>query len=417
MTTGRQRRIGILGGTFDPVHFGHLQMAVNAMETCALDEVRFVPAYAPPHKKDKEDNAEDRLAMLEAALQGNPAFIVDRREMEAKEKQYSYETVASFRKEFPDAALFFIMGEDSLMSIRTWYQWESLLSMIPVIVCARAEVPGDLIEQVQKLNAEGYCIQIAGGPGIDVSSTKIRQMLSEGREVRYLLPDAVSGYIYARHLYGASHSQEEAMFLKAVEDESLAFLDEGEFPAMVKRLRATLKPHRFRHVMRVVKTASFLARRYHCDLQKTRLAALLHDCAKSCERMYFSQLLEKGSVREEDWKPSPIFHAYLGQFVSRDIYGVEDPEVWEAIASHTTGSTHMSLLAKIVFLADEIEPHRNFPYVVYLREKSLENLDEAVLAGMNASLVFLLHSGSRIELSSITARNALLEQQHSCNGQ
>ena len=85
--------------------------------------------------------------------------------------------------------------------------------MIPVIVCARAEVPGDLIEQVQKLNAEGYCIQIARGPGIDVSSTKIRQLLSEGREVRYLLPDAVSGYIYARHLYGASHSQEEAMFL------------------------------------------------------------------------------------------------------------------------------------------------------------------------------------------------------------
>lgn len=410
MSSEDQQRIGILGGTFDPVHIGHLQMAVNAMTTFALDEVRFVPAYAPPHKKDKEDNAADRLAMLTAAVEGNPSFSVDYREMRAEKKRYSYDTVCSFREEFPQAKLFFIIGEDSLMDIRTWYRWRELLAMIPVIVCAREGVEGDLLTQVNALNEEGYCIQIAKGPSIPISSTQIRQSLAEGHDVRYFLPGTVYDYIASHRLYNMIGGEDEDL-LRGVEQETLDFLETDDFPLMVEGLRQTLSAHRFRHVRSVVKTAIFLAKRYNADVERVRLAALLHDCAKGRERDYFSFLREKNILNEEDWNPSPLFHAFLGRYVARERYGVQDEEVLEAIASHTTGSPSMSLTAKIVYLADEIEPYRDFPFVVHLRRLSMENLDRAILSAMDASLRFLMQKGQVIDPASIFARNGMIRQQ------
>lgn len=409
MSSEEQRRIGILGGTFDPVHIGHLQMAENAMKTFSLDEVRFVPAYAPPHKTDKEDNAKDRLAMLTAALEGNPDFTVDLREMQAKKMRYSYETVCSFREDFPQAELFFIIGEDSLMDIRTWHRWQELLEMIPLIVCAREGVSGDLLLQARALNDEGYRVLIAKGPSVRISSTYIRQAFTEGQDVRYFLPGTVYDYIAARRLYGMTHGEDEN-FLQEVEKESLEFLVDPRIASMVNGLKKTLSAHRFRHVLSVVKTAAFLAKRYDADVKRVRLAALLHDCAKGREREYFQLLREKHILKEADWTPSPLFHAFLGRFVAREVYGIEDEEILQAIASHTAGSPSMSLMDKIVFLADEIEPYREYPFVVHLRSLSMENLDRAVLAGMDASLRFLMQKKQVIDPASLFARNALVRE-------
>lgn len=409
MSSEDRRRIGILGGTFDPVHIGHLQMAANAMATCSLDEVRFVPAYAPPHKKDKEDNAEDRLAMLTAALEDNPAFTVDSREMRARKKRYSLETVRSFREDFPQAELFFVLGEDSLMEIRTWHRWQELLAMIPIIVCPRGGVTGELLLQVKALNEEGYCVQIANGPSIAISSTQIREAFSKGGDLRYFLPNEVYNYIASHRLYGFT-SGEDAAFLRGVQKESLDFLETEIFLPMVERLRSTLSAHRFRHVQSVARSAVFLAKLYDADVERVRLAALLHDCAKGREQEYFRQLHEKGILKAEDWMPAPSFHAYLGGFVAREVYGVQDNEVLEAIAAHTTGSSTMSQTAKIVFLADEIEPYRDFPFVVHLRALSMKNLDRAVLAGMDASLRFLMKKEQVIDPASLFARNALIKK-------
>ncbi len=409
MSSEDRRRIGILGGTFDPVHIGHLQMAANAMATFSLDEVRFVPAYAPPHKKDKEDNAEDRLAMLTAALEDNPAFTVDSREMRARKKRYSLETVRSFREDFPQADLFFVLGEDSLMAIRTWHRWQELLAMIPIIVCPRGGVTGDLLLQVKALNEEGYCVQIANGPSIAISSTQIREAFTKGEELRYFLPNEVYNYIASHRLYDFM-SGEDVAFLRGVQKESLDFLETDVFLPMVERLRSTLSAHRFRHVQSVARSAVFLAKLYDADVERVRLAALLHDCAKGREQEYFRQLHEKGILKAEDWMPAPSFHAYLGGFVAREIYGVQDKEVLEAIAAHTTGSSTMSQTAKSVFLADEIEPYRDFPFVVHLRALSMKNLDRAVLAGMDASLRFLMKKEQVIDPTSLFARNALIKK-------
>lgn len=199
-------RVGLFGGTFDPVHYGHLLLADVAREQCDLDEIWFVPAALPPHKQDSTLAAgEARAEMIELAVAGNPGMLVSRYELDRGGVSYTVDTLRHFAEETPDAELFFLMGADMLHDLPNWREAHEVCRLaIPIV----AERPGsgpldhDCLKPIASAERietfREYQIEI---PQIDLSSTDIRQRVKEERSIRYRTPRAVQKYIEAHGLY------------------------------------------------------------------------------------------------------------------------------------------------------------------------------------------------------------------------
>lgn len=200
----RVKSWGIIGGTFDPPHFGHLLAAEWARQEYNLEKVVFMPAAWPPHKQAKKmSEAKHRLQMVRLAVQGNPAFIVSDWEMKGQGKSYTINTAEFFCNEYPDADIYFIVGADSLLTMDTWKDVSRLVSLCKLIVVSR---PGYVIDTnasaMQKLPPElwerTYFLEI---PGTHISSTEIRERVKNDKSIRYLLPASVEDYICQNRLY------------------------------------------------------------------------------------------------------------------------------------------------------------------------------------------------------------------------
>lgn len=245
---------------------------------------------------------------------------------------------------------------------------------------------------------------------VDLSSSVIRRRLEEGKSIRFLVPPVVEDWIEEHGLYGVSERRIDQDFLEGVDAESLDFLNKDPYATMVQRLEKTLKKSRFAHTLRVVKTAVFLARRFGADVEQVRLAALLHDNAKHQEKAYFDLLLERGLADKKDRAPSPIFHAWVGARTAKEIYGVADPAIRHAIMYHPNGSPDMALLDTILFVADKIEPGREYSDVMKMRCIVMEDLYEGALFTLRHNLHYLLDCGAPIDPVSLASFNALLKR-------
>lgn len=212
------RRIGVLGGTFDPVHIGHLRGAVEVAETLGLDEVRLVPNFRPPHRETPNSSAQDRLAMVRLAAQELPPLTVDSRELERDKPSYTLDTLESLREELEaEDQLFLIMGWDAFCGLPSWHRWDELLDHCHILVMQRPDADSEAPEALRDLLAARNVndpLALAGSSGqiafvwqapLGVSATRIRQFLASGRSVRFLVPDAVLAYINAHGLYRASN--------------------------------------------------------------------------------------------------------------------------------------------------------------------------------------------------------------------
>lgn len=207
--------IGIFGGTFDPIHFGHLRTAFELLQSLRLSEMRFMPAGNPPHREVTVASAELRLEMVQAATQGQPGFVVDDREIRREGLSYSVDTMRTLRSDFPERALCLIVGMDAFLGLPKWHLWRELLELAHLVVAHRpgwrAPSMGPLGEllvdrgtgRINDLHeARAGCIYIHAVTQLEISSTEVRKLIAAGRDPRYLMPDAVRAIIEKTGCYG-----------------------------------------------------------------------------------------------------------------------------------------------------------------------------------------------------------------------
>lgn len=191
-----------MGGTFDPIHYGHLLMAEEAREAFALDSILFIPNSRPPHKKPYAvSSAKDRYAMCLLAISTNPSFACSRIELDRPGPSYTVDTIRQIREDKPDlSALYFITGADAVLEIVSWHEHEELIASCEFIAVTR---PGFVLDRLNELLDQEYLsrIHFLPIPGLDISSTDIRRRIRRGRSIKYLTPEPVEAYIHQRGLY------------------------------------------------------------------------------------------------------------------------------------------------------------------------------------------------------------------------
>lgn len=197
-------KLGLYGGTFDPVHYGHLLLAERCREELELDEVRFIPAGDPPHKSRVDlTPGKARAEMIEFATAGNPRLTVDRRELDRPGRSYTFETLEQLHRELPDAELYFLMGADSLADLPQWREPQRIAELALIVAVNRGDQP--LPDQFSLTATLGATIAsrvlFVSMPGIDLSATELRQRTALDKSLRYTTPPAVEAYIRDQGLY------------------------------------------------------------------------------------------------------------------------------------------------------------------------------------------------------------------------
>jgi len=220
------KAIGILGGTFNPIHFGHLRMAQELADALNFDEIRFIPAASPPHKDTPAISAEHRAAMVRLAIADNPAFTCDERELHRTGASYTIDTLLSLREELgSQVSMTLFMGSDAFTKFDTWHRWEEIIQHCHIALVQRPHVNQDKLPKVLETflhnhyteNSDDLHTSPAGYvtmrqiTALDISSTAIRAAFKHGYSTRYLMPDNVIEYIQTYHLYKSSdHSKVSA---------------------------------------------------------------------------------------------------------------------------------------------------------------------------------------------------------------
>ena len=194
----RARRVGVLGGTFDPPHVGHLVVAIDVAAALGLDETVLMVAGDPWQKRDRGVSpAADRLAMVEAAVAGVPGLSAGRAEVDREGPTYTVETLEALRATEPDAELFLVLGTDAAAGLTTWHRWEDLAGLATLVVVDRPGSPAPAADPAVPV------VRVAV-PQVELSSTELRQRVAEGRSLRFLVPDAVCAVVAERGLYGGA---------------------------------------------------------------------------------------------------------------------------------------------------------------------------------------------------------------------
>ena len=204
------RKIGIFGGSFDPIHFGHLRPALEILDALSLDSMRFIPSGQPPHRGAPAASAAQRLAMLQAALRDEPRFQVDERELQRAAPSYTVDTLTELRREHPADALVLVVGMDAFLGFPGWHRWREIFALAHVAVAHRPgwtlQTGGEIAELLRERKAEA----LAGTAGrvllqpvtqFEISSTQVRETLARGGDVRWLVPEPVRAYIQDSHCY------------------------------------------------------------------------------------------------------------------------------------------------------------------------------------------------------------------------
>ncbi len=386
-------RIGIYGGSFNPPHIGHIRGAVYAKEKLGLDRLLLIPALDPPHKAlpAGSPTAARRLELVRLAAKGIPGVEVSDLELRREGKSYSYQTVEAIHAMYPEAELTLLMGTDMYLCFETWVHPERITALCDLAVLYRGE-KGEQARLVAHREETGISALFLENPVTDISSTQVRRMLRL-RCAGEHLPQTVLSYILENKLYGTADSYQN--------------LSERELEAVVVSL---LHPKRVAHVLGCRDTAVALAKKYGADPVDAARAALLHDITKVLDGpLQLTLAREYGIILDDFSTQNPkTLHALTGSWVAERIFG-ENEAVVAAIRSHTTGKPNMNVLEKIIYVADYMEPNRDFPSVERLREIAWRDITHATRVGLEMTLDMLRKQGREISPESQRALQYLLE--------
>ena len=390
-------RIGVYGGTFNPIHRGHLTSARAAADALGLEKVLLIPDNLPPHKALPAGSAtgEDRLEMCRLTAGEVPGMEVLDLELRRSGPSYTSDTLAELHAQYPDDELWLLVGSDMFLSLQEWHEPERILSLAGIAAFHRTR--GDETERFaqQKANLEQiYGARVAlleNTDVVEISSTELRVQLAQGRG-RSFLTEAVCGYVLRRGLYG-THADLKHLTPEELRPIALSFL----------------KPKRMPHVLGTEHEAAVLARRYGADVTSARIAALLHDCTKKLSMEEQLALCEQYGIAldELERKNLKLLHAKTGAAIARDLFGVSD-EIYWAIYWHTTGKADMTKLEKVIYLADYIEPSRDFPGVEKLRRAVHADLEHGLLMALEDSIEEMRQRGNPVHPNTVEARDYLL---------
>lgn len=390
-------KIGIYGGTFNPPHLGHMAAAKAAVAALKLDKLLLIPAAIPPHKALPSDTPapEHRLAMVEKWADGMGAGAeVSALELEREGKSYTSDTLRAIRQTYPDAELWLLMGTDMFLTLHLWHEPEVILSLAGICAFGRTEQDGEALfapqrEHLQK-NFDAKITTITLPGLVDISSTRLREQLENGGGGQYLLP-SVYGYILMHRLYGTKAD--------------LKNLDLNQLRACSYSM---MRAKRIPHVMGVEEEAVKLAQRWGADPELARRAGILHDCTKYYELPEQLDICEEYGVRLDtlEQKAVKLLHSKTGACIARGVFGQPDA-VYDAIFWHTTGKADMTTLEKVLYIADYMEPNRDFDGVERLRHLAYTDLDKAMLLGVEMTIQEMQQRQVPIHTNTLQARDWL----------
>ena len=386
-------RIGIYGGSFNPPHIGHIQAARYAARELRLDSLVMLPAGEVPGKSLPEGSAtaEERLQMLELAVGDCPNLRVS--DFDAcRERCRTWETLEHFAREYPGAELTVLVGSDQLAKLPGWENVSFVLSHAQIAV-ARRGLPGEetlIREKSGLLRGMGARVRALENPTQPISSTQLRRLLAFGCGWEFL-PPGVEGFIRREGLYHVNADWKN-LPMERLEGVVLSLLN----------------PDRIRHVLGCRDTAVALAKRWGADETDAARAGILHDITKALDGPLQLTLCDAYGKMLTDFsrKYPKTLHALTGSLVAERIFG-ENPQVVSAICHHTTGRAGMNLLETIIYVADYIEPNRDFPGVERLRELAFSDIDAALKLGLEMTLEHLKEQGGEVSPASRQALDYL----------
>jgi nicotinate-nucleotide adenylyltransferase len=369
-----KRRIAVMGGTFDPIHYGHLAAAEAVRDRLKLNEIIFMPTGNPPHKKRLATTPADlRYELTALAIKDNPYFTISRIETDREGMSYTLDTCRELKSIYgKDCEISFIIGADSVEDLKIWHKPEKLLPMCRFIGITRPGYKTDKLKAtISELEKDfGASIDLMETPDFDLSSTDLRNRVFAGKSLNYLTPPDVIKYIEDKELYPRC---------------KYSLTDKAA------RLHDFLSPKRFLHSTGVAAEAESLAKTHGIDSERAYTAGLLHDCAKDLGKDKSFELCRKYGVPLDNVLTAQpdLIHSFLGAAVAKEEYGITDCDILNAIRHHTTGRADMTELEKIIYLADFFEPSRKpFDGMDEMRTLAYKSLDAAMKFSLNHTIEY-----------------------------
>ncbi len=399
--------IAIYGGTFDPIHIGHMRLASTAVSECGLDELIFMPAYVSPFKQGKKVSLGlDRLKMINLAISDSMAscITVSDYELHKEGPSYTIETLEHWSNKL-DAQIAFVLGFDSLVQVDTWYRGDDILRRYPLISALRPDSHSsedeysdyaDGLARVEEFRRiYGADIRILGMEPIDASSTEIRRLASEEGSITGLVSPSVEKYISENKLY-STDIKDYARYTSG---------DQALLEKLEAFMKKSLKPSRYIHSIGVEKMAARLANSYGIDADKARFAGRYHDIAKCFAEDRMNAYIDTYGISDEYFGNNALAHSKVGAAILANEFGVTDEDILNAVASHTTGRDGMSLLEEIIYVADAIEENREYDELPSLQAQALSDLDGACLFIMDYTIDLISSKGREVDMDTLAARN------------
>ena len=364
----RIRKLAIMGGTFDPIHMGHLVTAEEVRHEFHVDEVLFVPTGHPPHKSNiNMTTCEHRYLMTVLATAANPYFKVSRIEIEREGVTYTIDTIKELKRIYGnEVQLYFITGADAVHKILSWKESAELLQICDFVAVTR---PGynkeELIDQIEELNKQYETnIHFLEVPALAISSSDIRRRLNEMKPIKYLVPQEIENYIKKHELYNYQIR-----------------LTDKEKEEMYQYVASKLSPKRYAHTRGVVEMALEYAKLNGLDYDETFIAALFHDIGKELSDEESLALCQQYHIELDEYEKKHIYlaHGKVGAVILERDWGISKPSILNGIKYHTLGRLNMTDLEKVIYLADMTEEGRSsYKGKEEIKRLAQYNLDRAM---------------------------------------